>query len=223
MKMQKGFGIVETLLILVIVGLLGGTGWYVWNAHNKTADTFNNADSANSSAASYSKKQSSTMNKQTEADPSANWKVATSKQDFFSVKIPDGWKITNYGGSDWMRGSGIDYQRGTSAIIEETATPYAGDSPSKFDIIVLKDSQFGTPQGTATNFSIDLLSGKKYSYTFDKDTDRGIGQRDKGDKIYEYRFSVGSGKSLDITYNVFSGDTDQISLVEQVIKTIKLL
>lgn len=32
MKKIKGFTLIEGLLILVIVGLLGGTGWYVWNA-----------------------------------------------------------------------------------------------------------------------------------------------------------------------------------------------
>lgn len=30
-KNQKGFGILEGLLIIVIIGLLGGLGWYVWS------------------------------------------------------------------------------------------------------------------------------------------------------------------------------------------------
>ena len=51
MKKQSGFTLIEGLLILVIVGLLGGTGWYVWNAHNKANDTLTNADAANSSTA----------------------------------------------------------------------------------------------------------------------------------------------------------------------------
>ncbi|MBW3569272.1 hypothetical protein KY385_04040 [Candidatus Parcubacteria bacterium] len=32
---NKGFGIVEGLLILVIVGLIGGVGFYVWNSKQK--------------------------------------------------------------------------------------------------------------------------------------------------------------------------------------------
>src|SRR6266700_3794862 len=57
MKNHKGFAIIEGLLILVIVGILGGTGWYVYNAHNKTTDSYTNADTANSSVAKYPKKQ----------------------------------------------------------------------------------------------------------------------------------------------------------------------
>ncbi|MBI2589068.1 hypothetical protein HYW35_02610 [Candidatus Saccharibacteria bacterium] len=34
-KNQKGFSAVEGLLILIIVGLLGFVGWYVWNSNNK--------------------------------------------------------------------------------------------------------------------------------------------------------------------------------------------
>lgn len=36
---QKGFGAVEAILTMVIIGLIGGTGWYVWNAKNSTEDT----------------------------------------------------------------------------------------------------------------------------------------------------------------------------------------
>lgn len=48
-EISAGFTLIEGLLILVIVGLLGGTGWYVWNTHNKTA---NNSKNQNSIAAS---------------------------------------------------------------------------------------------------------------------------------------------------------------------------
>lgn len=50
-----GFTLIEGLLILVIAGLLGGTGWYVWRVHNKTANSFTNAGSSNNSAAKNSK------------------------------------------------------------------------------------------------------------------------------------------------------------------------
>lgn len=55
MKTNKGFTVIEGLLILVILGILGSTGWYVWDSQHKTTDAFNNADAANSSVAKYSK------------------------------------------------------------------------------------------------------------------------------------------------------------------------
>jgi nicotinamide riboside transporter PnuC len=36
---QNGFSVVETILVLVIVGLLGFIGWYVW--HNSSAKNEN--------------------------------------------------------------------------------------------------------------------------------------------------------------------------------------
>jgi cytoskeletal protein RodZ len=55
MKNNKGFAVIEGLLILVIIAILGGTGWYVYQAHNNATNTLTNADAANSSAANYSK------------------------------------------------------------------------------------------------------------------------------------------------------------------------
>lgn len=41
---QKGFSVVEALLILVAIGLIGFVGWYVWNASksNSTSDSQTN-------------------------------------------------------------------------------------------------------------------------------------------------------------------------------------
>lgn len=41
-KNQKGFGVVEGLLILVIMGLIGFIGWYVWQSKNSVSSTYNN-------------------------------------------------------------------------------------------------------------------------------------------------------------------------------------
>jgi type II secretory pathway pseudopilin PulG len=46
---QKGFALVEGLLILIIVGMLAGIGLYVWNANNSTTDSLDNLGSATNS------------------------------------------------------------------------------------------------------------------------------------------------------------------------------
>ncbi len=43
-KNQKGFGAVEALLILVIVGIIGGAGWYVFQSQKKTNQSLDNAN-----------------------------------------------------------------------------------------------------------------------------------------------------------------------------------
>ena len=44
-KNQKGFHALEALLILVLVGIIAGTGWYVWQSNKKTNKTLSEASS----------------------------------------------------------------------------------------------------------------------------------------------------------------------------------
>jgi hypothetical protein len=48
-KPQEGFSAVEALLIVIIVGMLGGVGWYVWHSQNQVDKTY--SQTANSSVA----------------------------------------------------------------------------------------------------------------------------------------------------------------------------
>lgn len=49
MKNDKGFAVLESLLILIIIAIIGGTGWYVLNAKHKTDNTYSNSTSVASS------------------------------------------------------------------------------------------------------------------------------------------------------------------------------
>lgn len=57
---QNGFTVVEALLVFVIVAIIGGTGWYVYNANKKTNSTYNEADRSSQSTAKFSKKNTKT-------------------------------------------------------------------------------------------------------------------------------------------------------------------
>jgi hypothetical protein len=54
-KLQEGFSAVEGLLIVIIVGMLGGVGWYVWHSQKQVDKTY--SQTANSSAVPNSKKK----------------------------------------------------------------------------------------------------------------------------------------------------------------------
>lgn len=61
MKNQKGFSALEALLILVIIGILGGTGWYVWSSKNKTDQALNNAANSSVNETTAKTKNSTTL------------------------------------------------------------------------------------------------------------------------------------------------------------------
>ena len=72
---QKGFGMIESLLALILLCILGFTGYYVYHSRNNTSTTTPN-NATNSSALTY-------KGWQTYADSAAK----------YSVKLPAGWKF----------------------------------------------------------------------------------------------------------------------------------
>jgi type II secretory pathway pseudopilin PulG len=73
-KSQDGFSAVEGLLIAVIVGMLGGVGWYVWHSQQQADETY--SQTANSTATPKTKKtSSSTTNKDLKYLEVKEWSV----------------------------------------------------------------------------------------------------------------------------------------------------
>lgn len=80
-KNQRGFGAIEGVVILVIVGLLGGVGWYVFDS-NKTNDSLDNAEKSN---------QVSTAKKSTDSSLYVGWKEYKHKDAKITFKYPITW------------------------------------------------------------------------------------------------------------------------------------
>jgi type II secretory pathway pseudopilin PulG len=89
MKNQKGFSIIEAILILVIVGMIGGIGWYVWSAQNKVNQTLNKADSVSNSAPKVTTKAKTSTSTKNETLNTTNWSMYTNTQFKYSYKYPN--------------------------------------------------------------------------------------------------------------------------------------
>jgi type II secretory pathway pseudopilin PulG len=86
---QHGFSVIEGLLILVIVGLLGFVGWYVWNSQNITDKLLDSSAKSSGVVVKTSKKKIAPP--PSAADPTANWVTYTSKTGQYSLKYPSNW------------------------------------------------------------------------------------------------------------------------------------
>lgn len=80
---QHGFSVVEGLLIFIIIGIIGGTGWYVVNANKNADDTLNNAGLGNATKTSKDPTPKS--------DPTAGWTSYSNKEGKYSLKYPSNW------------------------------------------------------------------------------------------------------------------------------------
>jgi type II secretory pathway pseudopilin PulG len=81
---QHGFSVVEGLLILVIVGIVGGTGWYVMTANKNADESLSNAGLG---TAVSTKKQT----KATTKDVPDNWTSYSDSPGQFSFSYPSNW------------------------------------------------------------------------------------------------------------------------------------
>jgi Tfp pilus assembly protein PilE len=90
----KGFGILEGLLIVVIVGLLGGAGYYVYNSQKKTNESL---DSANNSLNQINSANNANENQepqgQTDAETADKGQLAI-KELGIKIKLQDYEKLS---------------------------------------------------------------------------------------------------------------------------------
>jgi hypothetical protein len=90
-KNQKGIGAVEILLILVIIGILSGTGWYVYNSNKKTNYLLNSAE--NTKILNPKSIKKNTENNRYSYKPIIpnGWKVYNNSEYGFSFAYPQEW------------------------------------------------------------------------------------------------------------------------------------
>ncbi len=102
---QNGFGAMELVLVLVIIVILGGVGWYVLKARNNTNNSYNNA----STSTNVTKPVSNTISIKewgvklsvgTVSD--ATYKLVGNNKAFLMTNsMSTDSKCTNYYTSDW--------------------------------------------------------------------------------------------------------------------------
>lgn len=87
---DSGFSVVEALLILVIVGILGFTGWYIYHSKRTSDKSYSGA---NSGTPTYKKKASTT--KIVTLDVYVGWTQYCSDYGGVCFKYPQGWQANS--------------------------------------------------------------------------------------------------------------------------------
>jgi prepilin-type N-terminal cleavage/methylation domain-containing protein len=84
---QKGFSVVEILIVIMVVGLIGGAGWYVWQSKNKDKNT-NTSDSSQSTSNKVDKKQEAPTS-------TSNLKTTNLASNKVSFSSPSSWEVAS--------------------------------------------------------------------------------------------------------------------------------
>jgi hypothetical protein len=220
MKSQKGFAVLEGLLILVIVGIVGGTGYYVW--HSK-AQADKNLDNAAADKISSSVKK--TVKPEAPADETADWLTYKAPDGSYSLKIADGWKLTKQTDSALslvgFTNQDITYAKGTKGQV--VIQPGGRDGPIPFMLGVIGKDGFDKPNtrgdkqtGFKTQQGIEV---EKYIFT---QTEEPQGpDLPKGGKAFMYVISKGA-TAVEIFHDETPGEPNNVDTVEKIVKTLAL-
>ena len=135
---RKGFGLIELLLIVVVLGLIGGVGVYLYHQEHK-AVTATIASSTSSKSSAQTSKTSSTTTA-TSASPYAGWSQYCSAQEKSCFNYPTTWTTKNVGAVD-PAGDGIQLTSpsGTMIWFQSAVSGLGGQcQPSAPDVSIYK-------------------------------------------------------------------------------------
>lgn len=205
---EKGIAHLGVIIaVVVVVAAVAYGGWYVWDKKKTNGPQTNQAQSETES----------------QVDETTDWVSVTVQGGAFSMRVPDGWKLTKYP-DNFLGSMSVIYSPGTRAVIESSDAEYAGHSLSfRASVTPMDDAGLG-PQWTSPQpgleetteiFSVGSLQGKRY---------KGVFTQDLNQILYEYVFALEGDRKLDIAYTVDhgKGDKDDVFIVEKAIKTIQL-
>lgn len=220
MHKQKGFTLVEVLLVVLVVSFIGFAGYYVWD---------NQTSKEKSSANSYSSKKA-TKKKNKSTDITAKWETYETPDKLFSVKIPDGLHVQKtYDGSQ-LTITPLTYVKDAPVTYEDI--PYSKNTARALSIYfyngetawlegidetadkagILKKSTLKTRDG------LDIT---KYHFTQKDPVFVGLGEYGVNDGFFGYSIKKGN-QSVTIQYNFDSGDEVDIDLIEKVVTSTEI-
>jgi hypothetical protein len=241
---QKGFTILEALVIVLGVAIIAAVGWYVYQRQNKEGEpkqpaitNFEECKTAGYPVAeSYPEQCHANGQLYVNETPNKGWNTtAKSARGAFEVTFPDGLgEVLKPLGHDAFYVSGPNQPTiamgGKTSIraLEGLEGPAEG-SPQLLSLEIIDAQE--SPRGFGSEFTLkndgSSVTGKKYTYVYNRDEPESAGhiyRRLKGDRNYEYIFSIGDGKLFRVYYAVYAADPqDNAQLIEAIIDTVRLL
>lgn len=211
-KNQNGFSFTEVLIVIVIVGLIATVGWLVWDRQQSKTTSNELVKTTNQQ----------TTSKETESDPTKNWKIFSSAEGVYSLKYPNTWvqaESQNYCSPGLLLLGGNATSVGKCAsesFGQMSVDSVAGDMAAEYRMSANYYSDL-----TFKKVTVDGATGERQSGSYSGDVgESGFGPQ-KGDKMIKYVF-VKNGRTYTATYNVNSHYPDVLSDFDlMVTKTMK--
>lgn len=232
-KDQSGFGIVEIVIIIVMVGLTGAVGWLVYDRQKKTDQSSQTSSMINSFeecvAAGNPVRESSPavcvangksftepIAPAVEPDITEKWTEYQTPDKNFTVRIPDGLTFVKSEMGDFLFTRQLTYKEGERGQV----IPLEGGSDNPMGLFVNFQGNDPDIRGTEQDSFVTRQNDavKKYVYIQHDDPD-GI-DIPKGATSYLYVIRK-NNRVATVTYNTQSNQLE--AFVEQMVRSITIL
>jgi len=225
---QTGFAAIEAVLILVVVAILGFTGWFVWHAKQSTDKSLDAAN--NSEQASISIKKKPTVSKpqaRKDGDPcdledGSKGAVLNVHSNAFSICQPNGWTLlhTEIEGAFFAPYDSIQYKAD-----QKPALKAVGGSDNNYEFSV-SDIQGDQSHGFTLQKTRKTASGLPLSVYYhateaNDPVGAGIGYLPQRTKQYLYVIPKDSDTLVQITYHVMPEQDENHTLFEAVAASVQ--
>lgn len=217
---QTGFAAIEAVLILVVVGIIGFTGWFVWNA-KQNADK--SLDAANSSEQAKIKAKKAAETNQTQpVDETASWLLYEPPGKQYKVRLADGWKLERYQDSSSLytfNNNDLFVVEGTKAVVTQVEGGKDGGTGFFLNYATQNLDQIYSPGERQADLKTAAgLTVESYFYV-EHNAAEGPGLTE-GDSQYTYIIRKGGNVALVVTYSKGLQVKNQQETVEKVVKTL---
>lgn len=210
---QKGFSAVEALLIVVIIVVLGGVSWYVYDSQKKTNQALDKTTQAQNDPQKTEPKPKAT---EPPKDEATNWLLYEPPGKQYKLRLADGWKVrraesTDNGASFWSYTS-LTLRPGVVAQVEVSEGGRGGPFP--LSLLYNREDSFNYKRGSKIGaFTTKSgLEGEKYEFV---QTEENAGHDlAEGAKEVRYYFKKDAK-------NVVIIATQEFDLVEKVVSTLE--
>lgn len=215
------------IVVILAAALVGAVGFIAWQ-------NFIVKDDPAKETIVVDGQKSTNDEKTSEApkDATADWLLYTSAKNKYSVRLPDGWRISNEN-DDWLVSRGYDGEKpnignngmatsivlkaGTKAVVSDVGGP--GECYSCRFVLQQRDD-FQTYGATARE-SAKTGQGNvidRYQSIQDESDFGGV----SGTKSYQYHIHANAGtKDIVVSYSVQPGETDIVETVDRLVETIR--
>lgn len=183
-KYQSGFSAVDGLLLLVIIGVIGFIGWYVYHAQQNANKNYTQTSRGNPIFKKTTKKKVTTA-------PYAGWTTYNSKDGKISLKYPKTWVTAAH---PELCGEGVLLLGANSSSVGTCGSEGFGQitvtwQPSHANCGNLDGSEWAV--NSKKTVLVSGVSGLKQTATSKAISGQGLGDQPAGIPAVNYCFNIG--------------------------------